>query len=207
MDIFNDPDRILNGDEAGFALCPKTGKILAARGTKNLYTVKLGNEKENLTVLIVFTASGKMCPPLIVFPYVRLRKAIADSMPDHWILGKSDTGWMKAEIFFEYIVNALDEWLNDKSIRRPVLLFIDGHKFHMTMALSEACEQKQIILCALPPNTTHILQPADVSVLRKLKQEWKNTLRHWQSKPENVNCLVTKTNFCKLFKKALENTE
>lgn len=27
-DILNDPKRIFNGDESGFALCPKTGKVL-----------------------------------------------------------------------------------------------------------------------------------------------------------------------------------
>ncbi|KAJ8952535.1 hypothetical protein NQ314_007518 [Rhamnusium bicolor] len=31
-DILEDPDRILNGDEAGFSLDPKTGKVLAPRG-------------------------------------------------------------------------------------------------------------------------------------------------------------------------------
>lgn len=130
------------------------------------------------------------------------------STPDHLILGKSDTGWMKADIFYEHIVNALDDWLTDNSIRRPVLLFIDIHKSHMTMALSEACKNRQMILYALPPNTTHTLQPTDISVLfRPLKQEWKSTLRHWQSKPENVNCSVTKTNFCKLIAEALENTD
>ncbi|KAF2885884.1 hypothetical protein ILUMI_20292, partial [Ignelater luminosus] len=111
------------------------------------------NKKELLTVLMTFTTSGKICPPLIVFPYVRPPKAVVQSMPETWVLGRSD----------------------------------NGHKSHMTLALSEFCNKDQIILYALPPNTTHILQPADVSVFRLLKEGWKNTIRKWQSNPENIN--------------------
>lgn len=35
-DIFEDPDRVFNCDEAGFQLCPKTGKVLAPKGIKNI---------------------------------------------------------------------------------------------------------------------------------------------------------------------------
>lgn len=40
LDIFEDPDRIFNGDETGFSLCPKSGKVLGPRGYKNLYIIK-----------------------------------------------------------------------------------------------------------------------------------------------------------------------
>lgn len=207
LEIINDPDTILNGDESGFLMCPKTGKILAPKGSKNVYCIKSNNEKENIMVLIVFSASGKICPPLIVFPYVRPPRAVVESMPQGWVLGKSESGWMKEDVFYEYVVNAFDEWLNKNHIKRPALLLIDGHKSHMTMALSEACEAKEIMLYALPPNTTHLLQPADVSVFRPLKQEWRKTVRNWQSKPENSNLSVTETNFCRLFKDAFDNTD
>ena len=57
-DVMTDPTRILNGDETGFALCPKSGKILAPKGWKNIYEVKKSGEKETLTVLMVFSANG-----------------------------------------------------------------------------------------------------------------------------------------------------
>nr|CAI5853559.1 unnamed protein product [Callosobruchus analis] len=203
-DILDDPNRILNADEAGFGLCPKTGKVLAPRGYKNLYSIKLGNEKENLTVLIVFTASGKICPPLVVFPYVRPPKALVNNMPPNWVLGRSDSGYMRGDVFFEYIANDFNEWVTQNDLKRPILLFIDGHKSHMTMNLSEFCDTHGIILYCLPPNTTHILQPADVSVFKPLKTEWKKTVREWQR--HEVNKCVTKINFCRVFELALKNT-
>lgn len=69
-----DPDRILNGDESGFNLCPKTGKVL---GASNIWQTKRGNDKENITTLLVFTA--KTAVPCVVFKYVRIPKAITDS--------------------------------------------------------------------------------------------------------------------------------
>ncbi|KAJ8935021.1 hypothetical protein NQ314_013046 [Rhamnusium bicolor] len=128
-------------------------------------------------------------------------------MPPNWILGKTDTGWMKSEVLYEFIANNFNRWLTENQIKRPILLFIDGHKSHMTLPLSEFCERNGIILYALPPNTTHILQPADVSVFKPLKSEWKNTIRKWQSRSENVQCCVTKLNFCKVFQETLENYE
>ncbi|KAG5887470.1 hypothetical protein JTB14_017325 [Gonioctena quinquepunctata] len=74
----------------------------------------------------------------------------------------------------------------------------------MTQPLSEFCQNNGIVLYALPPNTTHILQPADVSVFKPLKLEWKKTIRKWQKLPENVNSCVTKVNFCKVFQSTLD---
>lgn len=203
--IFDDPSRVFNGDESGFSMCPKTGKVLAPRGWKNLYQIKTGQEKENITVLIVFNASGSVCPPLVIFPYLRPPRQLVDAMPENWVLGRSDSGWMKSDVFYEYIANDFNKWLLANNIRKPVILFIDGHRSHMTMAVSEFCEQNGIILYGLPPNTTHILQPADVSVFKPMKTEWKTTVRKWQSRSENINSSITKLNFCRVFQECLGN--
>ncbi|KAJ8961313.1 hypothetical protein NQ314_005962, partial [Rhamnusium bicolor] len=125
--ILNDPERILNEDETNFILCPKTGRVLAPRGFKNIYKMAQAKEKEAITVLL-FSASGKILPPCGVFPYIRPPKDVVNSMPESWFLGKSDTGWMKTDIFYDYITKGLDKWLDDQNIKRPVLVFVDGHK-------------------------------------------------------------------------------
>lgn len=102
-DIMKDPSRILNGDETGFSLCPKTGKVLAPKGYRNVYQVVTSSEKDTITVLLVFTASGEVVTPLVVFPYLRPPKEVTASMPPTWYLGRSETGWMRSEVFFEYV--------------------------------------------------------------------------------------------------------
>ncbi|CAG9568022.1 unnamed protein product [Danaus chrysippus] len=203
-DILIDPDRIFNGDETSFYICPKTGKVIAPRDYKNVYKIVKSKEKEAVTVLIFISASGKILPPCVVFPYVRPPKEVVNSMPDRWLLGKSKTGWMKSEIFFDYFEKGLNEWLKEEKIKKPVLVFVDGHKSHLTMRLSEYCHENCIILYALPPNATHLIQPADVSVFKPLKVEWKNTVYEWATQPENVNSVLTKATFSPLLKKILE---
>ncbi|KAJ8930950.1 hypothetical protein NQ314_016214 [Rhamnusium bicolor] len=40
-DLLEDPSRILNGDESGFSLGPKMGKVLGPKGFRNLYDVRI----------------------------------------------------------------------------------------------------------------------------------------------------------------------
>ncbi|CAI6359928.1 unnamed protein product [Macrosiphum euphorbiae] len=65
-DILNDPSRIFNGDETGFSLCPKTKTVLAPKGSKDVYEVAVGNSKDNLTVMFIFSAAGVMSHPVVV---------------------------------------------------------------------------------------------------------------------------------------------
>lgn len=47
------PQHVFNGDETGFQLCP-TGRVLPARGDKNVYAVQQGNPKENISFIYIF---------------------------------------------------------------------------------------------------------------------------------------------------------
>lgn len=205
LDVVSDPTRVFNGDEVGFSLCPKKGKVLAPKGTRNVLNISLGNDKLTITVLMIITADGQIAPPLVVFPYVRPPRIIVDAMPENWVLGRSETGWMRGDVFYEYIANDFAKWLENNQIKKPIILFIDGHKSHLTLAVSEVCEKLGIILYALPPNTTHLLQPADVSVFHPMKVNWKNTLRQWHNIPGNENKVVTRELFCPLFQSSLQN--
>ena len=55
----------------------------------------------------------------------------------------------------------------------PVTLFIDGHSSHIALDLVLAARENRVILYNLPPNTTHALQPLDVSVFSSAKTEWR----------------------------------
>lgn len=82
LDVLEDPRRILNGDETSFMLCPKTGKVIAPRGYKNMYQIVKGKEKDAVTGLALFSAMGDMLPPCVVFSYTRPPKDVINSMPD-----------------------------------------------------------------------------------------------------------------------------
>ncbi|TGZ49103.1 Uncharacterized protein DBV15_12488, partial [Temnothorax longispinosus] len=52
-----DPSRVFNLDESAFFLVPKGDSVLARRGSKSVYKVVHGDEKESITVL--FTVNAK----------------------------------------------------------------------------------------------------------------------------------------------------
>ncbi|XP_063242365.1 uncharacterized protein LOC134542216 [Bacillus rossius redtenbacheri] len=199
-DVLQDGARIINCDETGMQLCPKTGKVLGPTDLKNFYEIAGGQEKESITVLCSFSANGSIIPPMIIYPYKRLPKNIAHTIPEEWGFGRSDSGWMVSSTFYEYIANIFWPWLSRNGVVFPVILFLDGHKSHLSLEVSELCAEKKIILYCLPPNATHILQPCDVTVFRALKVMWRKVYHSHKQSCGNI----TKANFAHIFKEAFD---
>lgn len=82
MDILKNPGSIFNGDETNFQLCPNNSKVLAPLGSKNVYETDKGKAKSAITAMFTFSASGKVVPPMLIYPYQRLPSAIVNSVPD-----------------------------------------------------------------------------------------------------------------------------
>lgn len=204
VDILKDPTRILNGDETNFLLCPKTKNVLAAKGAKNVYEVDRGLAKSNLTVMFTFSAAGVIPPPMVIYPYKRVPEEIRKSLPKGWGLGVSDNGWMTKEIFYEYISKVLHPYLLQLGTKFPVIYFVDGHATHLTLAVSELCVKLEIILVALYPNATRILQPADVAAFKPLKSSWNNKVLEWRR--NNPMESLTKEKFAPLLFEAIHNS-
>ncbi|KAH9632239.1 hypothetical protein HF086_002874 [Spodoptera exigua] len=111
---------------------------------------------------------------------------------------------MTAAVFYDYIANCFHQELTQNNIPFPVILFVDGHKTHITLEVSELCRILQIHLIALYPNATRILQPADVAAFRPIKAGWKKMLREWYiacNYQENLN----KESFAPLLKKVVDS--
>ena len=49
------------------------------------------------------------------------------------------------------------------------MLFVDGHKSHLTYQLSVLCNKLKIEIIALYPDATRVLQPADMAVFSPVK--------------------------------------
>ncbi|CAH2208581.1 jg15875 [Pararge aegeria aegeria] len=173
LHILENPKRIFNGDETNFLLCPKTSKVLALKGTRDVYEIDNAPAKCGLTVMFTFSANGAITPPMIIYPLKRNRADIAASVPPEWGVGLSSNGWMNKDLFLQYITNVFYPYLVKENIELPIVLFVDGHKSHINFELSKVCKEMGIILIALYPNATRILQPADVAAFKPIKGAWK----------------------------------
>jgi len=166
-------------DETCFNLAPKGELIIGERG-RNVYDKHTNSDKENVTTLFGTNALGKWAPPLTIFKYERIPATLVKSAPSGWGIGKSETGWMTSETFFKYMANIFLPFVNKSNIVRPVIVFLDGHKSHLSLHLSKFCRENGLILVALYPNSTHILQPLDVAVFGPLKSRWKKIVKQWR---------------------------
>lgn len=172
------PNRVWNMDETSIYM-NKYGKLVIAECGKA--ASRTGpNDKENLTILIAANAAGEVATPFAFWPYVRFPEKVIEKKPLHWAYGKSKKGWMTSEVFYEFIANEFIQFLRSSNIEFPVIIFLDGHKSHLSIPLSSFCRENNIIIVCLPPNTTHILQVLDVVHFRPMKLKWEDTLASYR---------------------------
>ncbi|XP_072389546.1 uncharacterized protein [Diabrotica undecimpunctata] len=203
-EVLTDPSRIFNGDESGFQICPSTGKVFAMKGFKNVYNVEKSSSKENVTVMFTFSADGKICVPMVIYPYQRIPEKVAKGINPKWGVGRSDNGWMTAETFYQYIANVFYPHLIENNIKLPVILFVDGHKSHLSYQLSLLCNELQIEVIALYPNATRILQPCDVYIFRPLKEAWRQSVREYEE--QHPGGVVNKVVFASILEQAIKKS-
>ena len=83
---------------------------------------------------------------------------------------------------------------------RPVLLLLDGHSSHFSLEAIKFAAENEFILFCLPPHTTHVAQPLDVSFFAPLKRHWARVCHEYAI--DHPGRAVTKFQFSSLFSKA-----
>ena len=57
------------------------------------------------------------------------------------------------------------------------LLILDGHSSHATASLDHFCMERRIIPLYMPPHSSHLLQPLDISCFAPLKHYYSQKIR------------------------------
>ena len=109
----------------------------------------------------------------------------------------SDNGWMNRELFHSWFQQHILQYAHRDP---PILLLMDGHTSHYDPSTITMAAEEGIILCALPPNTTHLSQPLDRSCFSPLKAAWREARQHFQA--INPNRILTMFDFNKVFSEA-----
>ena len=134
---------------------------------------------------------------MVIFEGKRLNPEWTKGEVPCTLYGMSDKRWMDMELFSYWLK---DLFLPSIPPARPVLLLLDGHSSHYEPeTIRYAASQDVVVLC-LPPHTTHVSQPLDVSFFKPLKSYWSEVChRYIQDNPGRV---VTKYQFSSLFSRA-----
>ena len=197
-DLLDKPNCIWNCDESGFPLCPKSGKVLAPQGARNVYHIT-GNNKQQITTLCCISAAGGVIPPMHVYPGERFGYNPLEGGVEGAYFGKSQNGWMTQELFHGWISK---HYPNHLPPGRPVCLLVDGHSSHIDLDTSKFCAANQLLLYCLPPHTSHVLQPLDVGFFGPLKRAWQDAVAQHQLDEGKV---IDKRSFARVFHSAYKN--
>ena len=197
VEAISDPSRVFNADETMMKLNSSADTVLAPKGMKNVFSINK-DDKAGLTVMATFSADGSSSKPFIVYPYERVPGNLQSAFPhDRATLAATKSGWMQSETFCFYL-RSLAEEVELKKIKFPIILFVDNHSSHTSLDACETAKEFGIELVFLYPNSTFLLQPADVTVFRCLKSLWKEENRKLRAK----EVPITKLNFAELFLRA-----
>jgi hypothetical protein len=161
------PDRIWNVDESGVTTVHTPKKIIANRGQKQVGKITSGERGQTSTVVCAMSAAGTYCPPMIIFARKRMSDLLMKDAPPLAIGAISDNGWINQDLFVRWLQHFIDHV--HPTVDRKVLLLLDGHNSHKSLAVIELARDNGVELLCLPPHTTHRLQPLDVTFFGPLK--------------------------------------
>lgn len=165
------PHRIFNADETGIQTVPsKLPKVFAKKGQKHVSKIVGAERGQTVTVLCCMSPTGIFIPPMFVFPRKRMQQCFTENLPCGAKAISHSTGYMTAENFPEFLRHFIVHTRPSKE--DPVLLILDNHASHVSLAAVELCRDNYVTMLTIPPHTSHKLQPLDLTFFGSFKQRF-----------------------------------
>lgn len=208
------PSNVFNYDETNVTDDPGKKQSIYRRGVK--YPEKVCNHsKSAISIMMCGAADGTLLPPYVIYK--------AENMWDSWTRGgpkgspccscsgcsrgsrynRSSHGWMDMSVF--------DEWFHSSFVPharklpgRKVLIG-DNLASHFSPSVLKTCKEENISFTCLPPNSTNLCQPLDVSFFRPFKLAWRQVLT--MAKKRTPTTSLQKDRFPPLLKETLEKMD
>ena len=189
-----DPD-IWNMDETGFMMgFAFAAKVIAMKGRRVVLKTVPGN-REWCSSIDAISMGGEVLDPFIIFRGKELTVDLAKDIRKHLpttTIAMSDNGWSNSEKglawlkIFEEQSRRPETWVREERAAQEAvpdpgekpcssgyrMLIMDGHSSHVNVEFVRFCWDHRIIPVCLPPHSTHILQPLDLVIFRRLKQAY-----------------------------------
>lgn len=146
-------------------------QVIAATGQKQVGQTVSAERGELVTFCGIIGATGNTLPPIFVFPRVRFKETFMNGAPAGSLGLGAKTGWMNSELFLDVLAHIKKHTQCSKM--SPLLLLLDNHVSHTSLAAIVYAKENGIILLSFPPHCTHRMQPLDVGVYGPFKAKLK----------------------------------
>ncbi|OGE47182.1 hypothetical protein PENARI_c057G04216 [Penicillium arizonense] len=168
-----DPDDIYNFDETGFAMgLIATAKIVTRAEYYGRRVLLQPGNRAWVTTIECINASGWALPPCVIFKGKVYIESWFDGRPEDWRFEVSPNGWTSDEIGLRWLEKLFIPSNSSRTKGKYRLLILDGHGSHLTAEFDRICEKNDIIAICMPPHSSHLLQPLDISCFAVLKRAY-----------------------------------
>ena len=176
---------VLNWDQTGIKLVPSNGWTMEQKGACRVEVAGL-NDKRQITAVFCGSLLGHFLPVQLIYKGKTSRCHPRYEFPSNWHITHSPRHWSTEETMLQYIehiivpyVEQVRQDINDDE--KAAVVIIDNFKGQVTQSVNALLEHHNIHVCLLPPNTTDLLQPMDISVNKPAKNFIKNKFQEWYS--------------------------
>ena len=176
-----DPRLVINIDETGFGQSlsgrSKPQKVIVPVSFVGSPVYRASEEKRYVSCISATTLAGQLLRPgLIATRQQEADDAGRCSFYSCCARYHSATAFISTDIFLDYMRTVvLDYVARQREIlghdSRCLILF-DGHKGHLSDLMNALCAEQNIHLVVLPPHSSHLLQPLDQLIFRRMKREF-----------------------------------
>lgn len=193
-------ENILNYDETNLSDNPGAKKCLFRRGVKYPERV-MNSTKGSISIMFAITAGCERLPPYVVYKAENLFEEWRLHGPKGTRYNRTKSGWFDTAMFEDWFSTIILPWARSKD--GPKLLIGDNLASHINVKIVELCEENNIKFVFLPPNSSHITQPLDVSYFGPMKKQWRAILLNYKNKNRGQSSL-NKCHFPELLKTLID---
>ena len=150
--------------------------IKKGKGTPILPNVQYD---EHITLLLFISAAGNWTKPLAIFP-LETEPHLSEEVKDYFKITGQENGWIDGRIFKNSVENGFVEDMiklrGDADKDEVVLLLTDGHASRGSLDAKKLWDEFKIMILILPPHSSALIQPLDLSVNGEFKGAFSNRL-------------------------------
>lgn len=174
------PDLVINIDETGFGASRsgrlKSTKVIVPCSVEGRLYVGKENEPHYISAICAISAGGRNLPPALITKRKTMHLDVNDlPIGADTRIYHSEKAFVTRKIFQAYLGEVVFKYIESvrAEIRDPdarAVIIWDGHTSHYDALTGSFAAIHNVNLIAIPPHSSHLLQPLDRQYFKKVKQ-------------------------------------
>ena len=196
---------VVNCDETEVPIVPQSSYILEERGSVNVLGDAI-DDKRSITALLSINMAGGGLAQQLIYKGTTKRcepnKILTDAdkttyahSKSHWSVQRTFVQYID-EILLPYFKQCREVWGLDGDAKG--LLIWDLYKSHITDNVMNYLKENNVVVIMIPANYTGVLQPCDLTINKKYKQELRKKFVKWYAGEIQRELERTKNDFSKI---------